>query len=200
MAATAKRTNGTGPDAKKLKQSMPDNFFSKEFLTQHVKDIISFYEPRVVDKTGGFFQSFYIDGTSFNPGFRQIVSSARMVINFMLAGKLLGRQELIDIGIHGLDYLEKVHYVAEKDCYSFTVKDHKPDDMIQQAYGDAFILAAHAAARLAADPAILDPNDTWLRTAMLLASRETPELSPCVQVAIRLVAALHCGIRWRLFL
>merc|ERR1712217_472534 len=118
------------------------------FLTKHIKDIVAFYEPRVIDKTGGFFQSFYIDGTKFNPEFRQIVSSARMVINFMLAGKQLGRPELIDIGRHGLEYLEKVHYVAEKDCYSFTVRDHKPEDMIQQAYGYAFILAAHAAARL----------------------------------------------------
>merc|ERR1719291_788266 len=136
------------PAAKKVK-SMPDNFFSKQFLTQHIKDIVGFYEPRCVDKSGGFFQSFMVDGTKFNPDFRQIVSSARMVINFMLAGKHLGRQELIDIGKHGLDYLEKVHYVAESDAYSFTVKSHKPEDMTQQAYGYAFILAAHAAARTA---------------------------------------------------
>mmetsp|Transcript_124261 Transcript_124261/g.310622 ORF Transcript_124261/g.310622 Transcript_124261/m.310622 type:complete len:408 (+) Transcript_124261:114-1337(+) len=135
--------------AKKQMLAVPDNFFSAEFLTQHIKDIAAFYEPRIVDETGGFFQSFYIDGEKFNPGFRQIVSSSRMVINFMLAGKLLGRKELIDIGKHGLDYVEKVHYVKEKDGYAFTVRDHKPEDMIQQAYGYAFILAAHAAARTA---------------------------------------------------
>lgn len=149
MAAAAVESAVVESPDKKHKVATPDNFFSAEFLTQHIKDIIAFYEPRVLDDTGGFFQSFYIDGRKFNPGFRQIVSSSRMVINFMLAGKLLGRPELIDIGKHGLKYLEEVHYVKEKDCYSFTVQDHKPDDMIQQAYGYAFILAAHAAARAA---------------------------------------------------
>lgn len=127
----------------------PAEFFSREFLTKHIEDIVAFYEPRVLDKEGGFRQNFYLDGTEFNPGFQQIVSSARMVINFMLAGKLLGRKELQDIGRHGLEYLEKGHYVPEKDAYAFTMRDHKPEDMIQQSYGYAFVLAAHAAARLA---------------------------------------------------
>ena len=90
-----------GQSGTKSAPSRPDNFFSKEFLTQHIRDIIAFYEPRVVDESGGFFQSFLIDGTAFNPGFRQIVSSTRMVINFMAAGRLLGRPELIEIGKHG---------------------------------------------------------------------------------------------------
>lgn len=140
--------------AKPAYRRRPDDFFSRRFLTQHISEIISFYEPRVVDPSGGFYQSFYINGRNFNPGFRQIVSSARMVINFMLAGKLLDRPELIEIGKHGLDYIEKVHYVPEKEAYAFTVVvdrsgKHKPDDMTQQAYGYAFILAAHAAARTA---------------------------------------------------
>ena len=76
--------------------SRPDNFFSKEFLTKHVSDIIAFYEPRCVDaQHGGFFQNFKIDGAVFDPSARQIVSSSRMTINFMLAGKLLGRPELV---------------------------------------------------------------------------------------------------------
>ena len=139
--------------AKSKPVSRPDNFFSKVFLTQHIKDIIAFYEPRAVDPTGGFFQCFYANGKMFNPTFRQIVSSTRMTINFMLAGKLLGRPELVDIGKHGLDYVEKVHRVKATDggddVYAFTVRDHKPDDMTQQAYAWAFILAAHAAARAA---------------------------------------------------
>ncbi|CAJ1344169.1 unnamed protein product [Effrenium voratum] len=72
-----------------------------------------------------------------------------MVINFMLAGKLLHDAELLDIGKHGLEYIEKVHYVPSKQSYAFTVRKHKPEDMVEQAYGYAFILAAHAAARTA---------------------------------------------------
>eukprot|EP00928_Gymnodinium_smaydae_P021450 TRINITY_DN18368_c0_g1_i1.p1 TRINITY_DN18368_c0_g1~~TRINITY_DN18368_c0_g1_i1.p1 ORF type:complete len:409 (+),score=70.12 TRINITY_DN18368_c0_g1_i1:65-1291(+) len=130
----------------RLSKFKPDNFFSKEFLIHHIEDIVSFYEPRCVDSTGGFFQSFYIDGTRFNERFRQIVSSTRMVINFMMVGKLLGRQDLIKMGKHGLDYLENVHYVASEKRYAFAVRDHKPEDMTEQAYGYAFVLAAHAAA------------------------------------------------------
>ena len=85
----------------------PMNFYSKAFLTRHVEDIIRFYEPRAVDPEGGYFQSFYTDGTSFNPGFRQIVSSTRMTINFLLAGRLLNEPALLKIGKHGLDYVEQ---------------------------------------------------------------------------------------------
>jgi len=137
------------PPSKKLKAKKVDSFFCKDFLLQHISDIIAFYKPRAVDSSGGFFQSFRIDGTKFNPDFRQIVSSARMVINFMLAGKLLGDAELLKIGTHGLEYIEKVHYVPAKQSYAFTVRQHKPEDMVEQAYGYAFILAAHAAARTA---------------------------------------------------
>ncbi|CAJ1371331.1 unnamed protein product [Effrenium voratum] len=137
------------PPLKRLKGKKPDQFFSKEFLVQHIRDIIGFYKPRAKDATGGFFQSFRIDGTKFNEDFRQIVSSARMVINFMLAGKLLHDAELLDIGKHGLEYIEKVHYVPSKQSYAFTVRKHTPEDMVEQAYGYAFILAAHAAARTA---------------------------------------------------
>ncbi|CAK9105421.1 unnamed protein product [Durusdinium trenchii] len=131
------------------KPKKPDSFFSKDFLLQHIADIIAFYKVRALDPSGGFFQSFRIDGTKFNEDFRQIVSSARMVINFMLAGKLLKDPELLKIGKHGLEYLEKVHYVPEKQSYAFTVEKHKPKDMVEQAYGYAFVLAAHAAARTA---------------------------------------------------
>ncbi|CAE7198741.1 yihS [Symbiodinium natans] len=107
---------------------------------------------KALDPSGGFFQSFYIDGRKFNPEFRQIVSSSRMVINFMLAGKLLQDPKLVEIGRHGLEYIEKVHYIPAKQSYAFTVRNHKPEDMVEQAYGYAFILAAHAAARAAGAP------------------------------------------------
>ena len=127
--------------------SRPDNFFSKEFLTKHVSDIIAFYEPRCVDaQHGGFFQNFKVDGTVFDPSARQIVSSSRMTINFMLAGKLLGRPELVEIGRHGLSFVEGVHYVAAREAYAFTTRDREPEDMTQQCYAYAFVLAAHAAA------------------------------------------------------
>lgn len=121
-------------------------FFSRRFLVKHVRDILAFYEGRVRDPSGGFFQSFSVDGSVFNPSFKQIVSSARMVINFCLAGKLLNRSEILDLGRHGLEFLEKAHWRPQAEAYAFTLRDNEPEDMTQQAYGYAFVLAAHAAA------------------------------------------------------
>ena len=64
----------------------------------------------------------------------------------MLAGKLLGRPELVEIGRHGLSFVEGVHYVAAREAYAFTARDREPEDMTQQCYAYAFVLAAHAAA------------------------------------------------------
>jgi len=135
--------------ARRAAPAAPADFFSREFLERHIADIVAFYEGRVMDKTGGFHQNFLADGTLFDPGFKHIVSSARMVINFMLAGKVLGRKELLAIGHHGIAYLERGHWVAARGMYAFTMRDHQPEDMTQQAYGYAFVLAAHAAALLA---------------------------------------------------
>jgi len=134
------------PGINEHRNRAPQNFYSKDFLTKHIKSIITFYKLRVVDKTGGFFETFDGNGVNFNPSFRHIVTSTRMVINFMLAGKQLGQQDLLEIGKHGLDYIENVYYVPETGCYAYTVRNHKPEDMVQQAYAYAFILAAHAAA------------------------------------------------------
>lgn len=153
-AAVLEALEAVGLDTKGTKVATVDEavmkpvhpFFSRDFLTSHIQDILQFYEGRVKDSAGGFLQSFHIDGTAFNTGFKQLVSSSRMVINFMLAGKLLGRQDLLDLGRHGLEYLENVHWRPEAEAYAFTIRDGEPEDMTQQAYGLAFVLAAHAAA------------------------------------------------------
>jgi len=127
----------------------PSDFYSRDFLEGHVKDILRFYTGRAVDKTGGYYHSYYDDGTLFNEGFRHLVASTRMVINFALSGKLLGRQDLLDMAKHGLDYVEKVHWQEDSRLYAYTLRDHKPEDMAQQSYAYAFALAMHAAARMA---------------------------------------------------
>lgn len=125
---------------------MPDNFYTREFLEKHIAHTLSFYEGRVVDEGGGYFQGFYVDGTNFNPDFQQLVSSSRMVINFMLTGHLFKRSDLLDIGRHGLTYLDNVHWRATEEMFAYTLRDHEPEDMTQQCYAYAFVLAAHAAA------------------------------------------------------
>jgi mannose/cellobiose epimerase-like protein (N-acyl-D-glucosamine 2-epimerase family) len=130
------------------KREYPDNFFSVEFLTNHIESIVNFYSAdRVVDDSGGgYFQSFLRDGTKVDTEFRHLVSSARMVINFFTAGKLLQRQDLIDVGKHGLEYIENTHYDKKTRRYVFTLRDHVPEDTTERAYAYAFVLAAHASA------------------------------------------------------
>ena len=67
-------------------------FNSPEFLTQHSQSILDFYDKRVVDNTGGFYQNFYDNGELFNPGFRQLVSSTRIIVNYAMAGIALNKR------------------------------------------------------------------------------------------------------------
>ena len=57
------------------------NFYDREFLNQHCQSILSFYDPIVDDPGGGFYQNYCDNGDVFDPGFRQLVSSTRLVVN-----------------------------------------------------------------------------------------------------------------------
>lgn len=125
------------------------NFYETEFLVDHLKSILAFYDPRVVDSSGGYFHNYYDDGRLFDPGFRQLVSSTRIIVNYAQAGRFFERSDYLSIAQHGLDYLERVHWREEAEGYAWTLRDHEPEDMTQQAYGYAFVLLAYAAARQA---------------------------------------------------
>lgn len=126
-------------------QTYPD-FYSKAFILEHIHSILDFYDPRVIDNSGGYFQNYLDNGELFNPGFRQLVSSSRIIVNYALASLYLNEDKYKSYALHGLDYLEKVHWQADKGLYAWTLDNHKPLDMTQQAYGYAFVLLAYAAA------------------------------------------------------
>ncbi|MBT1064696.1 AGE family epimerase/isomerase [Bowmanella sp. Y26] len=144
------------------------DYLSREFLTAHSLSILDFYTDRVVDPTGGYFQNFLDDGRVFSPGFRQLVSSTRIIVNYASAAGVLNRPDYLDIARHGLNYLEQVHWQAKSQTYAWTLSDHQPLDMTQQAYGYAFVLLAYAAVRKAG---IINSNDKLLQTYDLLEQR-----------------------------
>lgn len=72
-----------------------------------------------------------------------------MVINFSLCGKLFGRPELINLARHGLEFVEEVHWDAERRLYAFSLQDNKPVDMTQQSYAYAFVLNMQACCQIA---------------------------------------------------
>lgn len=125
--------------------STPENFYQRSFLLTHIQSIMDFYQPVVMDSSGGYFQNFKDDGKVFNPSFKQLVSSTRIIVNYARAASLLNNKEYKARALHGVDYLEKVHWQTDTQNYAWTLQDHQPQDMTQQAYGYAFVLLAYAA-------------------------------------------------------
>lgn len=144
------------------------DYRSPRFLTDHLSNILAFYDNVVIDPQGGFFQNYYDNGEHFDPGFRQLVSSTRMIFNYATAGAFFGRDDYLDHARHGLNFLEQVHWQSDSQVYAWTLRDHQPEDLTQQAYGYAFVLLAYAACRKAG---IIDSDAPLLRTYDLLEQR-----------------------------
>lgn len=125
------------------------NFFSRHFLREHSQSIVDFYNPQVMDNSGGYFQNYYDDGTVFNPQFKQLVSSCRIIVNYANAASVLEQPHYLDMARHGLDFLNAVHWQAQSQTFAWTLYNNQPLDMTQQAYGYAFVLLAYASARQA---------------------------------------------------
>jgi mannose/cellobiose epimerase-like protein (N-acyl-D-glucosamine 2-epimerase family) len=144
------------------------NFYEKDFLLKHSQDILSFYNCIVIDPKGGYFQNFYDDGSLFDQGFKQLVSSTRIIVNYALAGIEFNNTEYLNFAQHGLDFIEQVHWQESSQCYAWTLRDNQPEDMTQQAYGYAFVLLSYAAVRKAG---LIDSDDKLLALYDLLEQR-----------------------------
>ena len=125
------------------------NFLTADFLSEHCRQILDFYTPRVVDQSGGYYQNYYDDGEVFDSDFKQLVSSTRIIVNYANAYRVFGETRFREIAEHGLEFLEAVHYQSDSQTYAWTLRDNKPEDMTQQAYGYAFVLLAYAALKKA---------------------------------------------------
>ncbi len=144
------------------------NFYQKDFLEKHSQDILAFYDDIVIDPTGGYFQNFYDNGELFDQGFKQLVSSTRIVVNYALAGLEFDNDKYLAHAKHGLDFIEQKHWQESSQSYAWTLRDNQPEDMTQQAYGYAFVLLCYAAVRKAG---LIDNDDKLLRLYDLLEQR-----------------------------
>ena len=127
-------------------------------LWAHMRHTLSFYAPRVKDPTGGCFQFFKDDGTVYDRRTRHLVSSTRFVFNHAMAWRHLERRpQWLEAVRHGLRFLDEAHaqpqgghaWVVEHDE---TVPPGARDRVIDgtnHAYGQAFVLLAHAHALMA---------------------------------------------------
>ena len=123
------------------------DFRSREFLLGHIKSILNFYEPNIVDSSGGFFQNYKDDGSLFDPGSRHLVSSCRMVFNYCRASELFGDDSYREYAQHGLDYIRAWHWDEARQGYNWTLQEgHVADDQTNHCYGLAFVMLSAAAA------------------------------------------------------
>ena len=124
-------------------ETYPD-FESEDVLRRHIDATLSFYEPRIHAPMGGFYGCFLDDGTCFEPETRQLVGSARYVLNYATAYQFDRRAQHLDWAKWGLDYLNTGHKQANGH-YAWLIQDGIVADKRVMAYGHAFVFLAAAA-------------------------------------------------------
>ncbi|MDR3519242.1 MAG: AGE family epimerase/isomerase [Azospirillaceae bacterium] len=132
--------------------TLPD-FRSPAFLQDHIRDTQNFYQPRVVDSSGGFFQFFRDDGTVYDHKTRHLVSSARFIFNYAMAARHFGDPADLEAVRHGLRFLRDVHRDPATGGYTWLLAWNGDTatvlDPTRHCYGMAFVLLAHAHALMA---------------------------------------------------
>jgi len=141
---------------------------TSDFLTAHIKSILDFYEPTIVDSSGGFFQNFKDDGSVYDRDSRHLVSSTRMVINYCRAYGLFGEDKFRRRALHGLTFVAGRHWDEKRQAYNWTLSADEPDDQTNHCYGLAFVLLMYAAAF---DAKVVDSSGFIRTTFELLESR-----------------------------
>ncbi|TQV85924.1 AGE family epimerase/isomerase [Aliikangiella coralliicola] len=120
------------------------SYKSPDFLLEHIKKTMSFYDPVCVDPDGGFFHHFRDDGSIYDKNTRHLVSSARFVYNYAMAAIEFDSSYYLKLVEHGLDYLNENHRNLPTGGYLWIVTEDDCLDDTNHAYGLAFVLLAHA--------------------------------------------------------
>ena len=124
----------------------PINYRSSDFLLQHIRNTLSFYDKNAFDESGGFFHCLMNNGDLFNPGLRTLVASCRFIFNYAKAYRQFGKPEYREKVVHGLAYLRKVHRNQDTGSYAWRISDGKVVDATNHCYGLAFVMLAYACA------------------------------------------------------
>jgi len=162
------------------------DYRSASFLRDHVKRILDFYAPNIIDSRGGFNQNFFDDGQTFRPGTKHLVSSTRMVFNYCKAYQLFGEQRYLDYAQHGIRFIRDCHWDQSREGYHWTLHEYQPEDQTNHCYGLAFVLLAFATAyETGMDDAKIDmerayqimEDRLWLKEDGVYADEAAPDWS-----------------------
>ncbi len=118
-------------------------FESVDFLERHIQSTLNFYESRVFSPEGGFYSCFLDNGECFDPDARQLVGSARYVVNYATAYRLYGKAEHLKWAKWGMSFLTDVHK-QPNGHYAWLLEKKTITDSRVMAYGHAFVLLAAA--------------------------------------------------------
>jgi mannose/cellobiose epimerase-like protein (N-acyl-D-glucosamine 2-epimerase family) len=148
-----------------LPATPPPDFGDPATLRAHIADTMAFYHPRAIDPAGGFFHYFRDDGSVYDPSHRHLVSSTRFVFDYAMAAREFAdapaARDYLDAATHGLRHLRDVHRDAAGSGYAWTLRDGRPEDRTQHAYGMAFVMLAYATARKAGLGTAAWMDETW---------------------------------------
>lgn len=131
--------------------TMP-KFRSGPWLRAHIDHTLDFYEARCVDPTGGFFHHYKGDGTVYDRRHRHLVSSTRFVFNHAMGARHAQRPGYTERVRHGLAFVQQAH-ALRGGGHAWALDWHQGaariTDATLHAYGQAFVLLAHAHAMMA---------------------------------------------------
>ena len=123
-------------------------FSSSDFLKNHIKSILAFYEPNVDAPSGGFYQNFSDDGSVYDPTTRHLVSSTRFIFNYARAYLEFGEEQYLARVKSGIEFLREHHLQPDTQGYAWIidVNDNKSTvkDATNHCYGLAFVMLAYS--------------------------------------------------------
>ncbi len=158
-------------------------FNSSAFLREHMKSVLDFYEPSVVDPNGGFRQNYRTDGTTFDADNKHLVSSCRMVFNYCLADRLFGTGGYRELWQRGAQFVRDAHWQPERGGYSWTISADSNDET-NHCYGLAFVVLMNSMLVERGDTQATSDLDTawsimeerfWQKEAGLYADEASPD-------------------------
>ncbi|MGH1482636.1 MAG: AGE family epimerase/isomerase [Geminicoccales bacterium] len=116
------------------------------FLRSQIKNIMTFYDPVVVDHDyGGFINQLKDDGSIYDRMTKHLVGTCRFIYNYATAAVVFGDDHYLDAAKHGIAFLQQ-HHRQEDGGYAWVLKGRDIEDGTRHCYGHAFVLLAVSAA------------------------------------------------------
>lgn len=122
------------------------NYRDPDFLTNHIKSIISFYYPNSIDlRLGGYINQFLDDGSIYDSMTKHLVGTCRFIYIYSVGAILQDNKKYREAASHGLEFLINTHKQPDGG-FSWILNGVEVQDDNRFCYGHAFVLLAGAMA------------------------------------------------------